>query len=84
VKAEKDSRHLDRMMSGGLGAKKKNEKPKELDRSLSCFQRSLKPGKEKAEEVTSDWTKLVDPDTGDPYWENGEMRETQWEKPEDL
>jgi len=72
------------MMSGGFGAKKKNEKPKELDRSLSSFQRSLKSGKEKAEEVKSNWTKLADPDTGDPYWENGETGETRWEEPQDL
>ena len=63
------------MMSGGLGAKKKNEKPKELDRSLSSFQRSLKPEEEKAEELKSDWTKLADPDTGDPYSVLGERRD---------
>jgi len=52
-----------------------------MERSLSGFQRSLKPGKESAEGVKSDWTKLADPDTGDPYWEPSKTGETQWEEP---
>ena len=47
-----------------------------MERSLSGFQRSLKPGKESAEGGKSDWTKLADPDTGDPYWEPSKTGET--------
>jgi len=72
VKAEKDTRHLDRMLGGGFGAKKMDEKPSDF---------YLKQGKEKPEGVKSNWTKLTDPDTGDPYWENRETGVTQWNDP---
>ena len=72
VKAEKDTRHLDIMLSGGFGPKKEDEKPTDF---------YLKQGKEKPEGVNSNWTKLTDPDTGDPYWENRETGETQWNDP---
>jgi len=90
VKVAKDTRHLDRAVSGGFKAKGAGLKKgggKQLDRSRSSFQRSLNAVKEEKAEVEkkSDWITLTDEDgSGYVYYENVKTKQTQWEKPANL
>jgi len=68
VKKAKDTRHLDRVASGGYKAKASNAKKKGG---------GGKSAEGDVQEVKGEWTKRTDPDTGVPYWENGKTGETQ-------
>jgi len=102
VKEAKDTRHLDRALSGGYKArgagmktkvpsgpaKKRGERVAVKEAAAATVaaapatEEVLTPPVPPALPVSEEeGIAHVDPDSGDPYWENSKTRETQWEEP---
>jgi len=85
VKKAKDTRHLDRALSGGYKAKGAGMKTKVS--SGPARKRGESAAEKEAAAIAAapvseeEWIAHVDPDSGDPYWESSKTGETQCEDP---